>query len=57
MYLTYAEATPELRDQLPAYDPAKIEKIFSPDLSGYLGYVRRLVRFLKVHFSKILKNI
>ena len=57
MYLAEAEGSPELRDQLLAYNPAKIISYPLINLSGYLGYVQRLVRFFKVHFSKILKNI
>ena len=57
MYLAEAEATPELRDQLLAYYPFNNKEIFPEYLSQYLGYVQRLVRFFKVHFSKILKNI
>ncbi len=52
MYLTEAEASPELQEQLLAYDPAKNVNFHYLDLSVHLGYVQRLVRFFKVHFQK-----
>ncbi len=57
MYLTEAEASPELQEQLLTCNPAKIVTLHYLGLSVYLNYVQRLVRFFKVHFSKILKNI
>ena len=52
-----AEASPELQEQLLAYNPDKVVNLHYMDLSVYLSFVQRLVRFFKVHFSKILKNI
>ena len=54
MYLTEAEATPELQVQLLAYDPAKFERFHIMRNSKYLDYIQRLVRFLEIHFSNIL---
>ncbi len=54
MYIAEAEATLALQEQLLAYDPAKIYNLYYGNLSEYLGYIQRLVRFLMVHFSKIL---
>ena len=44
MYLLEAEAIPELRDHILAYDPAKIENIYTTSLKFYLRGVQKLVR-------------
>ncbi len=56
--LREAEATPELRDQLLSYNPVIVIKYYDHiHATKYLGYIRRLVRFLEAHFSIILTII
>ncbi|KJA17026.1 hypothetical protein HYPSUDRAFT_46811 [Hypholoma sublateritium FD-334 SS-4] len=42
MYLTEAEATPELRDLILTYDPDDVDYMVSPETSHYLDCVKRL---------------
>ncbi len=44
MYLLDAEPTPELRDHILAYDPAKIENLYFSSSDDYLRGVQKLVR-------------